>query len=272
MRELYEEGYKNNFSFGKNWQDFLKKLDDKRIERAKKSLVDFLGIDNLVGKTFVDVGCGSGLFSLAAKMLGAEKVLSIDIDESSVLCANYLKDKYFSNDESWQIKHGSALDQDFIEKQGKYDIVYSWGVLHHTGDMWRAIKNVEKMLKKEGLFYLALYNEKTGFQSSVFWKKVKETYSKSGYFVKKLIEVVYLIQFFLKGILKFENRIKYIKTYRSKRGMNWWTDVKDWLGGHPYEFAKVDKINSYFKEKGYKIIKTKDCSNGTGCNEFLIKF
>lgn len=42
QRQLYEDIYKNNFSFGKNWQDFLSGLDDKKIDAAKKYLIEFL--------------------------------------------------------------------------------------------------------------------------------------------------------------------------------------------------------------------------------------
>ncbi len=271
MNELYEDSYRKQFSFGKNWKDFLNKLTDERIDEAIKSLKFFLGKDSLEGLSFVDIGCGSGLFSLSAKKLGVKKLISMDVDDSSVECARYLKNKYYSNSKSWEIFKGSALDKDFIASLGKFDIVYSWGVLHHTGDMWRAIKNVELLLNENSVLYLALYNEKTGIQSSRFWEKVKKIYSKGNIFIKKIIEFLYIIQFFIKGFIKLENRLNYIKNYKSKRGMNWWNDVKDWLGGYPYEYAKVKVVCDYFENKGYKVLKTKDCKNGTGCNEFLIK-
>lgn len=271
MKELYEDIYKRKFSFGNNWKNFLNKLTDERINEAIVSLKNFLERDFLSGSIFIDIGCGSGLFSLAAKKMGAEKVVSVDVDEYSVSCAKYLKDKFYPGDESWEIKQGSALDKEFVSSLGKFDIVYSWGVLHHTGSMWEAIKNIESLMGENSVFYLAIYNEKTGFQGSAFWKKVKEFYSKNNTLIRKFIEVIYFIQFFVKGVMKGENRFKYIANYKSVRGMNWWNDVKDWLGGYPYEYAKAEAMVDYFRNNNYKVLKIKDCHNGIGCNEFLVK-
>jgi 2-polyprenyl-6-hydroxyphenyl methylase/3-demethylubiquinone-9 3-methyltransferase len=163
MKELYEDIYKRKFSFGNNWKNFLNKLTDERINEAIVSLKNFLERDFLSGSIFIDIGCGSGLFSLAAKKMGAEKVVSVDVDEYSVSCAKYLKDKFYPGDESWEIKQGSALDKEFVSSLGKFDIVYSWGVLHHTGSMWEAIKNIESLMGENSVFYLAIYNEKIGF-------------------------------------------------------------------------------------------------------------
>ena len=72
------------FAFGKNWQSFLSELDEDRIDQAVISLRQLLGLETLEGKRFMDLGCGSGLFSLAAQRLGAE-VISIDYDKFSRL-------------------------------------------------------------------------------------------------------------------------------------------------------------------------------------------
>jgi 2-polyprenyl-3-methyl-5-hydroxy-6-metoxy-1,4-benzoquinol methylase len=98
------------FEFGKNWASFLKTVDDERIAEAKKSLSAMLDAVDLKGKTFLDVGCGSGLFSLAARLLGA-RVHSLDYDPSSVQCARELKRRYAPEDLNWTIEEGSALDQ-----------------------------------------------------------------------------------------------------------------------------------------------------------------
>jgi len=275
QKETYEDNYKNlkHFSFGKNWQDFLKSLNDERIENAKKSLVDFLGGEEKIkGKTFVDIGCGSGLFSLAAYKLGAAKVVSVDVDEFSIACVKHLKEKN-GNPQNWEIKQGSALDENFIKSLGQFDIVYSWGVLHHTGDMYSALKNVSSLINPEGVFYLAIYNRnknrlKEG--TSNLWLMLKKAYNESNFLVKKVMEYVYIAYFFIGLLVMLKNPLKYIREYKSNRGMNWRNDIIDWLGGYPYEFAGPDEIINFFGKRKL-LCKKLTYREGTGCSEYLLK-
>ena len=133
------------FEFGENWRSFLSTLNDERIEVAKESLIEMLQVDNLSGKRFLDVGSGSGLFSLAARELGAE-VVSFDFDPTAVACTQELRERYFPDDPNWAIQRGSVLDQRFLGSLGEFDVVYSWGVLHHTGEMWAALKNAASLV------------------------------------------------------------------------------------------------------------------------------
>jgi len=269
----YEDAYrsKNHFSFGKNWQMFLKTLDSDRIENAKKSLTEFLGGEsNVRGKTFVDIGCGSGLFSLAAHKLGASKILSVDVDDFSVACATHLREKE-NNPVNWEIKKGSALDEKFISSLGKFDIVYSWGVLHHTGEMYRAFDNIVGLMDSKSVFYTAIYgrsNNKFGGTSN-FWLKVKKTYNNSGDLVKRLMNYIYVAYYFLDKLATAQNPIKTIREYQKTRGMNWYNDIIDWLGGYPYEFAAPDEIINYFGKKGLYCKKLK-YEYGLACHEYLL--
>ena len=272
--ELYEESYRNpkHFSFGKNWKNFLKNLTDKRVEEAEKSLIDFLGgKENISGKTFVDIGCGSGLFSLAAYRLGARKIVSIDIDDSSVACAKYLHEKNGSP-AHWEIKTGSALNPEFLKSIGQFDIMYSWGVLHHTGNMYQALENVTSLVTPDGKLYIALYNDNQRFMegTSSFWLTTKKIYNKCSSIEKHIIESLYTTYYIIGLTLNFVNPITYIRNYHSLRGMSFMTDIKDWLGGYPYEYASEEKIISFFKERGFECTKTNP-ARSIGCNEFLFK-
>ncbi len=141
------------FAFGKNWAAFLSVLSEERIREAEKSLKTMLDISTLEGNSFLDVGSGSGLFSLAARRLGA-RVHSFDYDPQSVACTAELKGKYFPNDAEWTIEQGNVLDVAYLEGLGRFDVVYSWGVLHHTGDMWQAMENIVPLVAGGGrLFY-----------------------------------------------------------------------------------------------------------------------
>ena len=168
---------KMRFEFGKNWKNFLNDLD-KKIEEAERSLLIKLKLENLNGYKFLDIGCGSGLFSLAAKNLGA-KVTSFDFDFDAVDCAKILKEKYYKDDPDWKIDQGSVLDRNFLNNLGSFDIIYSWGVLHHTGDMWRAIDNVKLISEKNCLIFISIYNYQKFFSS--FWTLIKKIYNKFYY-------------------------------------------------------------------------------------------
>jgi len=158
------------FEFGKNWRRFLSTLNEERIQAAEASLKEMLGVDSLEGRRFIDVGSGSGLFSLAARRMGAE-VFSFDYDPCSVACTKSLRDRYFADDPRWRVEEGSVLDAAYLEGLGRYDIVYSWGVLHHTGDMWRALEHVARLVAEGGLLFVALYNDQGA--RSRFWARVK---------------------------------------------------------------------------------------------------
>lgn len=268
---LYENSYqnKNHFSFGKNWQDFLGSLSQEKIDSAKKSIVEFLGGEEYIrGKTFVDIGCGSGLFSYAAYQLGASRVVSVDVDEFSVACVTSLREREH-NPDNWEIRTGSALDERFMHTLGQFDVVYSWGVLHHTGDMYRALDHVAHLVKPGGVFYTAIYGKSKNRLggTSEFWLRVKKKYNRSGPSGKRLMEYLYVVYFFVDGLLTFTNPIRKIKTYR-ERGMNWYNDIVDWLGGYPYEFATPSEMIEYFGARGLYCKKLVD-KGGLACNDYL---
>src|SRR4026209_2849677 len=162
------------FEFGQNWSQFLASVDHERIQQAEQSLKEMLEVDSLNGKPFLDIGSGSGLFSLAARRLGA-RVHSFDYDPHSVACTTELRRRYFPNDGEWKVEEASVLDQKYLASLGTFDIVYSWGVLHHTGQMWQALENAHRLVAPGGKLFIALYND-TGSQSSR-WKWLKKTYN-----------------------------------------------------------------------------------------------
>ncbi len=269
---LYENTYKNpqHFSFGKNWQSFLKGLNKKSVEEAKISLIKFLdGKENITGKTFIDIGCGSGLFSLAAYKLGAKKVVSVDVDDFSINCATLLRN-HEGAPENWDTYKGSALDSEFLTSLGTYDIVYSWGVLHHTGNMHKAIKNVISLLNPNGKLYIAIYNDNQRILegTSKFWLQMKKVYNNSPWIIKVITQILYASYYILGLLINGKNPVAYITNYQSLRGMNFFTDIKDWLGGYPYEFATPEAIISYCQSLGLKYIKG-TTARSIGCNEFL---
>lgn len=271
FKNLYEKQEKVTFSFGKNWKSFLKSLDEHQFKNAKSSLTNFLNLNTFQGKTFLDVGCGSGLFSYAAFQLGADKIVSFDVDSFSVECCRYLHKKAGSPS-NWKIYEGSILNNNFVSQLETFDIVYSWGVLHHTGQMWDAIKNSAKLTKKDGLYYIAIYNKKGGLLNSNMWLKIKRLYNNSSKIEKGIWEMMFMASFCVVKLIKLQSPIMIIKIYKERRGMDWRTDVIDWLGGYPYEFATVEEIFKFIKSNfpQFDLINLEG-HDDTKNNQFLFK-
>lgn len=262
------------FEFGKNWSAFLGVLDDERISKAEESLRQMLEVEYLEGKAFLDIGSGSGLFSLAARRLGA-RVHSFDFDSNSFACTQELRNRYFAGDENWTVEQGSALDRNYIESLGKFDIVYSWGVLHHTGSMWKALENAAIPVTDGGKLFIAIYND-TGSQAER-WHWIKKTYCRLPRFLKTPFAVGAIAPEEIKGMVKSLITLKpmtYIRSwtrYKNDRGMNRWYDIVDWVGGFPYEVASPEEIFEFYKTKGFLLTKLKSKGVGLGCNEFVFK-
>ncbi len=262
------------FEFGKNWSRFLDVLNDERISQAEQSLRKMLEVENLEGKTFLDIGSGSGLFSLAAKRLGA-KVHSFDFDTNSFECTKELKRRFFEDDANWKVEQGSALNREYIESLGKFDIVYSWGVLHHTGSMWEALDNASIAVKDFGTLFIAIYND-TGTQAKR-WHWIKKTYCKLPEPLKSPFAMLAILpeegKRFADSLIKLKPQefFNFWKNYTNSRGMNRWYDIVDWVGGYPYEVATPDEIFEFYKSKGYTLTKMSVGGVGLGCNEFVFK-
>ena len=250
------------FKFGKNWKKFLSTLNDERVRQAETSLKEMLEVDSLEGKTFLDVGSGSGLFSLAARNLGA-KVVSFDFDESSVWCTLELKDRYYDGDASWTVVQGSVLDNAFLSKLGEFDYVYSWGVLHHTGEMWRALDNVVELVKLNGSLFIALYNHQQ-FASS-YWTFVKRTYCAYPV-VRPFWILLHLLYPTIPSIA-----LKFLQNRKVPRGMSVWYDLIDWLGGFPFEVSNPREIFNFYKTKGFTLAQLKTVGGKLGCNEYVFR-
>ncbi|HMU32529.1 MAG TPA: class I SAM-dependent methyltransferase [Pyrinomonadaceae bacterium] len=262
------------FEFGKNWAAFLSVLDEERIETAVASLREMLECETLAGKRFLDIGSGSGLFSLAARRLGAE-VVSFDFDTNSVACTRELKRRYFASDANWRVEQGSALDADYVASLGKFDVVYSWGVLHHTGEMWRALENAVIPTRKGGKLFVALYND-TGSQASR-WHWIKKTYCRLPRVLKTPFAVAVSLpeeaKRFASALLRFKP-MEYVRSwtrYKTGRGMNRWYDIIDWVGGFPYEYASVDAVFEFYKQRGFVLTEVVSGGVGLGCNEFVFE-
>jgi 2-polyprenyl-3-methyl-5-hydroxy-6-metoxy-1,4-benzoquinol methylase len=268
------------FRFGKNWKSFLKTVDEKSIQEAERRLTAFLGVSSLSGTSFLDVGSGSGLHSLAARRLGAD-VVSFDYDPDSVDATRALRNNFGFDKDTWRIETGSVLDSDYLSSLGQFDVVYSWGVLHHTGAMWQALQSVQSLVKEGGKLYIAIYND--AGKSSRSWLQRKKMYCKLPPFVKPFYFVwVYTpIELRRMGVLKIFGKagvdelpktfMRYLgewKNYRKDRGMSRFYDLVDWIGGYPYEFAKAEDLVTFYEKAGFQLEKLAR-NDGTGNHELV---
>jgi 2-polyprenyl-6-hydroxyphenyl methylase/3-demethylubiquinone-9 3-methyltransferase len=262
------------FEFGNNWRNFLSVLDDKRIELAVQSLQKALGRDSLASVRMLDAGCGSGLFSLAARRLGAT-VHSFDYDPQSVACARELRQRYFPNDPDWQIEAGSVLDEAYLGGLGQFDIVYSWGVLHHTGSMYRAFGNVLQCVAENGRLFISIYNDQGG--ESRRWRAIKKFYCGLPSMLRLPFAAAVMAP---KEIISFVGCLLTLRpgrywerwhSYGRQRGMSRWHDHVDWLGGYPFEVARPEEVIHFFQNHQLRLTHLKTVGGGLGCNEFIFQ-
>jgi 2-polyprenyl-6-hydroxyphenyl methylase/3-demethylubiquinone-9 3-methyltransferase len=253
----------DRFEFGENWARFLSELSEDRIAAAVASLKKMLGVDSLEGKSFLDAGSGSGLFSMAAIRLGA-RVRSFDFDPSSVKCTRRIKELQCPDCERWVIEAGSVLNEEYMAALGSFDVVYSWGVLHHTGDMARAFANVASRVAPGGSLFVAIYNEQ-GWVSR-YWAWVKRQYNRHRAARPLLIAFHAPYLFGLRWLVRaLSGRLAI------ERGMTIWYDMIDWLGGYPFEVARPETVFRYFRDRGFLLAEMTTCGGRMGCNEFVFR-
>jgi 2-polyprenyl-6-hydroxyphenyl methylase/3-demethylubiquinone-9 3-methyltransferase len=258
------------FDFGRNWAHFLETVDEARILEAECSLRSMLDLEDLEGLSFVDIGSGSGLFSLAARRLGA-RVHSFDYDAGSVACTRELKRRYRPDDGGWTIEQQSVLDDEYIGKLPKFDVVYSWGVLHHTGSMNQALSNAASLVAPHGRLFIAIYNDQD--EMSRLWYRIKALYNSSG--LGRAVVLGTMVPYFavraaLVGVVRFGSPLGAFRSYKNGRGMSMYYDWIDWLGGYPFEVAKPEDILGLHRAKGFELVNLVT-TNRLGCNQFVFK-
>ena len=250
------------FNFGKNWHNYSRNVSKKELGIIQQSLLELFNDRQIKEKSFLDIGCGSGLFSIAAKQLGAVRVAGLDVLKDSIKTSKKNLLRFLPN-QAIDFYLMSILNNEQIKKLGKFDNVYAWGSLHHTGDMYKAIDNTCNTVQPGGYLILALYNKNF---TAKFWWFVKWLYNHSPWVCKKILEIWYLGLVVPLKILILGKVI-----FQKKRGMKLYYDAIDWLGGFPYEYASVDEIKNFIEPKGFILERLIKPIGISGCNQFIFK-
>ncbi len=256
-----------DWSFGTNWQKYLGAVTPERLEQARASLSTSFAGASFRGESFLDIGCGSGLFSMSAAVMGAASVVSIDVDPSSVACAERLRAGMA--DVRWECLLGSVLDEAFVSTIPKASRVYSWGVLHHTGNMWKALRRVTELVADNGLLCVALYSTPN---RPAMQMTLKRMYNRTPRRLRWLTRAFYgTAKLGFLTVARHENPYAYVRDYgKRNRGMSYWRDVEDWLGGLPFQYAEVDAVTSFVAPLGFEVCGAVAASAG-GCHEYLFR-
>jgi SAM-dependent methyltransferase len=256
-----------HFAFGKNWASYANLVTEAQIQDAVAGLQRLAGGD-LAGKRFLDIGSGSGLHTLAALILGASEVVSIDIDPDAVATTRLMLEAHAAG-RPWKVLERSVFDLD-PTSMGKFDVVYSWGVLHHTGDMYRAIRTAAALVAPEGQFIFALYRRT---YMCWFWKIEKRWYASASSRAQGAARSVYIA---LRRLRKAGNFGSYVENYRFvNRGMDFYHDVHDWLGGWPYESISPVQVSRLMQQLGMQQVRafmhegTTTGLFGSACDQYV---
>ena len=251
------------FDFGKNWQAFSEqRVDTDRLALACQSLHSLLQKDSLAGLSFLDVGCGSGLFSIAAYRLGASRVVGIDVNPRCIEISQDNRERLIPRSPV-EFHVASALQPDQLDRFGAFDLVYAWGSLHHTGSMWRALGNVGGYVAPGGILIVAIYNKHV---TSPVWKAIKWVYNQVPGIVQRLMIFLFAgVIYVAKFLVTRSNPLK------KERGMDFWFDVIDWVGGYPYEYATCQEVESFVTNYGFEMRRCIPAAVPTGCNEFVFE-
>ncbi len=257
------------FDFGENWSRFSDRaLDGTRVAQARAdfaALMRHAGVE-LANRSFLDIGFGQGLGLLSAAALGA-RAIGCDIDPK---CAQVLERnrRHFPElaGRTVPVEIGSILDAALLARlrvqspgENGYDVVHSWGVLHHTGSMWQALDHAAGLVAPDGVLIVALYNR---HWSSPLWKTIKRTYCASPAPVRRaMIAALYPVIAAAKAAVTRRN------PFATDRGMDFYHDVVDWVGGYPYEVASPDEVSARLARRHFALRWQAAATVPTGCNE-----
>jgi len=199
----------------------------------------------------------------AASDEGFVRVVGFECDPECLGVGKQVVGRFAKKADNVSLVWGDVLDKKFVQFLGKFSFVYAWGSLHHTGMMWQGIANAAEPVMDDGVFVLAIYNR--SFLSPI-WRVVKRSYGHSGRVTRSLmVGLCYILGAIAKGIYTGKNPL------RKGRGMSFYYDIVDWVGGYPYEYASVNEVTSFVEKLGFQLEEVTRGSTPIACNEFVFR-
>lgn len=254
----------DTFTFGKNWRGFLAQFNQAALDEAAINIRAWLGGRSLKGKRVLDVGCGSGIHSLSFWQHQPAELVSFDLDPLCVECTQSLRERSGRPD-NWRVTSGSALDSNFLAGLGQFDAVYAWGVLHHSGHLWKALANTCQLVVPGGRLWISIYTKGKNYAKDL---GLKQRYKAAGRWGKRAMEGRWILGLMWQRLKARQNPLAWNQP--SGRGMNTYHDLVDWLGGLPYEVADPQDVIDYCQSQGYKLERVKFAREG-GCSVYLFR-
>jgi SAM-dependent methyltransferase len=260
------------FDFGHNWAEFSDNAATcERAAQARAQFVSLVGDIGLNGRSFLDIGFGQGFSLLSARALGA-RVVGCDINPKCGEVIDRIRVLFPDvGTAAIPLRVGSILDdavvaalRDTPECGGAgFDVVHSWGVLHHTGDMKRALATAGSLVRPGGHFVVAIYNR---HWSSLPWLAIKALHFHSpGWLKQAMVTALYPVIWLAKLAATGRNPTS------MERGMDFYYNVVDWVGGYPYEYATIAEVEEMCRPMGFSLVRSIPARVPTGCNELVFR-
>jgi 2-polyprenyl-6-hydroxyphenyl methylase/3-demethylubiquinone-9 3-methyltransferase len=159
------------------------------------------------------------------------------------------------------------------ETSGAFDVVYSWGVLHHTGAMHEALRRATQAVAPGGHFAFALYHRT---RMCGFWRREKRWYAAASPRAQRVARAIYTALLRLRVGLTGGDFRAYVANYHSQRGMEFGHDVHDWMGGYPYESISAPEVAAFMQRLGFAHVRSFTSPLtiglfGSGCDEYVYR-
>jgi 2-polyprenyl-6-hydroxyphenyl methylase/3-demethylubiquinone-9 3-methyltransferase len=200
--------------------------------------------EGVKGKNVLDGGSGSGMVSVGFALLGAN-VTGVDITPQCVENGKRNAERF-----GVQCRFFCKDLTDLDLGNERFDIVYSWGVIHHSEDARKSFSNLAKHLKPGGEMVLAVYLKT---YLSGFWNFSRVFYQKAPKWFQSIFRESGSC--FLNGV-DFIKKLIFGKSRYMLRGTNNKELINDWFGVPHRTFHSYDEVFQWFRENGlnYKLV------------------